>query len=433
MVDLLEGIRVIESASLYNGDRLGCLLGDLGADVIKVENPRGGDYIRDIVGQITSHHSPAHVQVNRNKRSLAVDLKSDGGLEVFWRLVSTADVFVDGNVAGVCDRLGIGYEAMRARQPKIIFCHYSGFGFEGPYARIPTHGMMPPALVGAFPVEVDDSGLTQRIPLLRGPQGSNHSGGEGTATGAIYGAYHVAAALVRAQKSGIGCFIDVASADAVAANAYINNTYVLNWDRIVDTSTIMNADDQANARYQFYQTRDGKFALLCAIEPKFWNRFCQVIGRPELGTRIGEQAIDYGASDLELRHELQAVFAQRDLAEWLTLAVEHQLPIGPAYRDFGEAADDPHVRARGVIHEGEHPHAGHFDYLMQPALVDGRAAEVHRPAPLLGEHTTEVLAEIGYDTVAIAAMKAEGVVSGVRADNEHLPDATRMNNAAGGR
>ena len=116
MSDLLAGIRVIESAALYNGDSLGMLLGDLGADVVKVESPFRGDYLRDFLGQITPHHSPAHVQVNKNKRSVALDLRKEAGREAFWRLLDTADVFVDGNAADACEKLGIGYAEQRARK-----------------------------------------------------------------------------------------------------------------------------------------------------------------------------------------------------------------------------------------------------------------------------------------------------------------------------
>ena len=118
MSDLLAGIRVIESAALYNGDSLGMLLGDMGADVIKVESPFRGDYLRDFLGQITPHHSPAHLQVNKNKRSVTLDLRKDAGREVFWRLLDTADVFVDGNAADACEKLGIGYEAQRPAQAR---------------------------------------------------------------------------------------------------------------------------------------------------------------------------------------------------------------------------------------------------------------------------------------------------------------------------
>jgi crotonobetainyl-CoA:carnitine CoA-transferase CaiB-like acyl-CoA transferase len=130
MSELLAGIRVLESAALFNGDTLGAHLADLGADVIKVESPHGGDYLRHFLGQITPGNSPAHVQANRGKRSIALDLRLDGDRETFWRLLETADVFVDGNAADACDRLGIGYAAQAAHKPEIVYCQYSGYGSE---------------------------------------------------------------------------------------------------------------------------------------------------------------------------------------------------------------------------------------------------------------------------------------------------------------
>ena len=188
---LLSGIRVLESAQLFNGDTLGALLGDLGADVIKIESPFRGDYLRDFLGQITPHNSPAHMQINKNKRSVALDLRKEQGREVFWKLLASADVFVDGNSADAMDKLGVGYQQQRARRPEIVYCQYTGYGATGPYATIPTHGQMMNAAAGATPVEMDQAGFVRP---RRGPQPFNGiaSGGEGTSAGATFAALHVA-------------------------------------------------------------------------------------------------------------------------------------------------------------------------------------------------------------------------------------------------
>ncbi|HTY29791.1 MAG TPA: CoA transferase, partial [Mycobacterium sp.] len=158
---LLSGIRVLESAQLFNGDTLGALLGDLGADVIKIESPFRGDYLRDFLGQVTPHNSPAHMQINKNKRSVALDLRKDRGRELFWKLLDTADVFVDGNSADAMEQLGVGYQAQKARRPEIVYCQYTGYGATGPYSTIPTHGQMMNAAAGATLVETDEEGFVR--------------------------------------------------------------------------------------------------------------------------------------------------------------------------------------------------------------------------------------------------------------------------------
>lgn len=415
---LLEGIRVVESAQLFNGDTLGMLLADLGADVVKVESPFRGDYLRDFLGQITPHHSPAHLHVNRNKRSLTLDLRTEEGRAVFWRLLDRADVFVDGNSADACDKLGIGYEAQRAHRPRIVYCQCTGFGSTGPYSTIPTHGQMMGASVGAFPLEVGDDGAVHRIKREL-YMGGIASGGEGTAAGAVYAAYHIAAALVRRERTGIGCFIDVAAGEAVLSAAWIGAIYNLNDHRITDRSGLMprrpdgTIEERVSAKYNFYETQDHRFLLFCCIEHKFWDNFCKAVGREDLLDAKDEaQPVDFGVGEDSdwLRTELQRIFRERTQAQWVELAATHDIALGPAAR-ASELTGDPHLRERGTIVETEHPQAGSFTDIMLPALVDGvRSSSLRRHAPALGEQTDEVLAELGYTAADVERMRAAGTV-----------------------
>jgi crotonobetainyl-CoA:carnitine CoA-transferase CaiB-like acyl-CoA transferase len=387
MSELLAGIRVLESAVLFNGDTLGAHLADLGADVIKIESPRGGDYLRHFLGQITPGNSPAHVQVNRGKRSIALDLRTDQGREVFWRLLDTADVFVDGNAADACDKLGIGYAAQSVRKPDIVYCQYSGYGSEGPYAAIPTHGQMMDALAGACPHRMGDDGLMRPAEHV-GPMRGMDTGGEGTAAGAIHAAFHVAAALVQRERTGRGAYIDVSGTDGVIGQAWIAASYALNEDRIADGRTMPRATSQGltGAKYQFYETSDGHAVLFCCIEPKFWENFCRAVDREDLLDRHERE---------DLRREVQKIMHGRTLAEWTALAAELDIALGPAPRSVLEAAADPHVRGRGVIHTQDHPKVGEFTYIGEVGRVAGQPYSVRRPAPDLGEHTDEILAELG--------------------------------------
>ena len=412
MSDLLAGVRVVECAVLFNGDSLGMLLGDLGADVVKVEQPGQGDYLRDMLGQIVPHHSPAHLQVNKNKRSVTIDLRADGGRDVLLDIARTADVFVDGFAGDALARLGVGYDDVRTVRPDIVWCQHSGFGSVGPYAAIPTHGQMMNALAAAIPLGVDDEGraaILDNGELMRGTT----SGGEGTAAGAVHAAFHVAAALVRRWRTGEGCFLDASAADAVVAAGWVGATYGLNQHRLTDRRGLRDPSEKpfTGAKYQFYRTTDGAFVLFCAIEPKFWRRFCEVVERPDLAEKNEDEGpVDFSHHDTWLRDQLQEVFLTRTQAEWVALAAKERLPIGPAHQGVPSLRDDPHLRTRQIVVEGDHPVAGSFTYVGEPVVVDGQPYEVRRPAPSLGEHTDEVLAELGYDDARIEQLKKDGVV-----------------------
>lgn len=412
---LLSGVKVLESAQLFNGDTLGALLGDLGADVIKIESPFRGDYLRDFLGQVTPHNSPAHLQVNKNKRSIALDLRREQGRDVFWRLLASADVFIDGNSADALDKLGVGYEAQRARRPEIVYCQYTGYGATGPYATIPTHGQMMNAAAGATLLEMDDDGFVQPY---RGPQSFNGiaSGGEGTAVGATFAALHVAAAIVQRQRSGKGCYIDVAASEAVIASAWIAATYQLNDERIADRRSLpapVNPAGTASAKYQFYRTSDDKFVLFCCIEPKFWQNFCRLADREDLVGESDSGPVDFAVAsdpDQTLRREIQKIIETRTQAEWVSLAAEHDLAIGPALQQ-NELRTDPQLMMRGAFIDAVHPVAGLFTHVTLPALVNGRrSTEIRYHAPALGEQTDEILAEIGLAPSEITTLRNAGVI-----------------------
>jgi crotonobetainyl-CoA:carnitine CoA-transferase CaiB-like acyl-CoA transferase len=417
MSELLRGVRVLESAMLFNGDTVGAHLGDLGADVIKVEGPPAGDYLRLFLGQVVPGQSPAHVQINRNKRSIGLNLRTDKGRNVFWQLLNTADVFVDGNAADACEKLGIGYEAQKTRKPDIVYCQYTGFGAHGPYAAIPTHGQMMNALAGATPRAMGDDGFMHPT-ASPGPMGGTESGGEGTAAGAIHAAFYVAAALVQRDRTGDGAYIDVSGYEGVIAQGWIAATYALNEAKMTDRSSLPAAGesggDTGSALYQHYQCADGQVLLFCCIEPKFWRNFCAVVDRPDLADAnqaAGGPGVDFAVGRSDLRVELQRIFATRPLAEWIRLASEHDIAMGPAYRSVVEASQtDPHYAARGTLHTSIHPEIGSYTYVKEAGLVAGQPYEVRHHAPAFGQHSVEILSELGMDRSEIDALTSEGVV-----------------------
>ncbi|MBN9110461.1 MAG: CoA transferase [Pseudonocardia sp.] len=392
---LLAGVRVLELGALTNGAYLGMLLADLGADVIKVESPGRGDYLRDILGQIAPHRSPSHEQMNRNKRSVALDLRSPDGLADFWRLHATADVVVDGYAGDTCARLGVGWEAQRERKPSIVYCQVTGLGTTPPYGMLPTHGRMMNALAGAKPHAMGADGLVRAVPDP-GPMDGTTMAGQGPFLAGHFGAQYILAALLRRDRTGRGCRIDVSGADAVVATAAQAVATELNDHLIRDRSTLPNKrdDESGSATYQYYETSDGRIVLLGALEPKFWQTFCRVAGRPDLADAVSGEA-DFASGRLDLRHEVQAVFHTRTLADWMALAREHLLPIVPAHRTVPEAAADPQLAARELFVRGDLGRGdGEFVYVGRPAVIDDAPFTLRRPAPALGEHTDEVLGSL---------------------------------------
>ncbi|MGE0384944.1 MAG: CaiB/BaiF CoA transferase family protein [Gammaproteobacteria bacterium] len=411
MSRLLEGVKVVEFGILFNGDTLGMLLGDLGAEIVKVEHPRYGDYLREMHGHLAPNWSPTHIQANKNKRSIGLDVRVPEGRELFFRLIEDADVFVDGLSTGACDRMGIGYVAQRARNPRIIYCQHSGFGTTGPYAALPTHGVMPVAIAGGKPVAMGDDGLvhpSRSYDLL----GGTTLAGEATTVGSVYAAMHIGAALHWRHGSGRGIRIDVASSDAALASALVGLSVNLNRDRLVDHDGMPASDgiEWRGAKYQYYQTRDGRYVLFACMERKFWVAFCRAIGRPDLdGGGDAAPHFDYGEDDGTLRREVQRIFHGRTLDEWMALAVANDLPLGPCHNSVAEVASDPQFGAREIFHAARHPAVGEFTYIGQPAIVDGQPFEVRRPAPAHGEHTREILLGLGVADSDIARLVREGV------------------------
>ena len=400
MIKLLEGVRVVECAVLFNGDQTSRLLGDLGATVIKVEAPGVGDYLRDFLGQITPHHSPAHMYVNRNKRSMTLNLRSDEGKAIFFDLIRTADIFIDGFAGDACTRLGIGYEQQRAVKPDIVYAQCSGFGATGPYAEIPTHGQMMGALGGGVSLGMGDDGLAKELGGMS----------DGTTVAATNTALTAVAALIQRDRTGEGAYIDGAGSDAVLATQWFHAIYEWNDARLTDRRGM--PQNGPSAKYHFYETSDNKFMLFCAIESKFWGNFCRAVGRDDLLSSNDESApVDFGsgAGGDSLAHVLQEIFHTRTQAQWTALALEADIALGPA-NQVADLRDDPHLKSRGIIHESVHPHAGPFTSVGWAAPVKGQPFAIEHPAPLLGEHTDEVLAELGLNQEQIARLHSAGIV-----------------------
>jgi len=398
---LLSGVRVVETGVLMTVDNLGRLLGDEGADVVKVESPQLGDYLRDIMVRFAPGWSAFHVMLNRNKRSVAIDARTDEGQRVLGRLIASADVFITGNVGTTNQKLGLDFEAVRRLNPGIVYCQATGFGAVGPYAEVPTHGMMMDELGGSTPALETVGGITRQVAVQQ------HRGSLGVVVGPLHAAFGVAAALVRRAKTGEGCYLDVSCADAVLAASWVDALATFNPSQVDPTGPT--SSPMESAKYQHYATKDGMFVLFCGIEAKFWDHFCAAVGRDDL--RAGHRrdvVVDFGQDEAELRAELQRIFSSRTLAEWMDVAVQYDIAMGPALQ-LADTRDDPHLDARRMIIIEEHPVIGRLETLGNPLCVAGTDFAI-RSAPSLGEHTDEVLADMGCTAAELAELRSAGVI-----------------------
>jgi len=391
---LLDGLRVVEVA-LLAPNMLGMHLADLGADVIKVEEPGRGDYTRAVGGSTLDGVSMLHVRWSRGKRSIAIDLRTPEGADVFRALVAVSEVVIEGLRAGALERRGLGYEALVQINPALVFASLSGFGQTGPYRDLATHGVAYDAYAGLAPPERTDDGF---------PTIPRRYHDIGTKAGALYATVGVLAAVLHARATGHGTRLDVAQADAAVA---------FNAGRVDELLASAEVPPQkggmtAAVRYQYYDTADGRVILFQASERHFFERFCRAVGREDLltgesGAEFGEHARD----DVVLRRALADIFVTRTQHEWVRFFIEHDVPGAPVNR-ASELLDDPQFEVR--LDPGEVPDGA--PRLVPTPILEGEPNRAAGPAPALGEHTDAILRDVlGYDLDRIAALRDGGVVT----------------------
>lgn len=395
-VTLLDGLRVVEVA-LLAPNMVGMHLADLGADVIKVEEPGRGDYTRSVGAAQQGGLSFLHLRWNRGKRSIAVDLRTAEGVDVFLDLVRRSEVIIEGLRAGALARRGVGYEELSVVNPAIVFCAVSGFGQTGPYRDLATHGVAYDAYAGLARPDHTDDGF---------PAIPSRYFDIGTQAGALYAALAVVAAVNRARATGQAAFLDIAQADAaVTWNAGRVETVLNGGD--VDASG--GGGLGAGVRYQYYATADDRHILFQASERHFFERFCHAIERDDLlSSGTGAEFGEHARGDVELRRELAGIFASRTQAEWVSFFVEHDVPGGPV-NTARQIVGDPQFQDRSRLIDQDHPVAGPLRLLGTP-IRTGEPPLPIGPAPSLGEHTDELLAELGYDEKKIAALRSAQAV-----------------------
>jgi crotonobetainyl-CoA:carnitine CoA-transferase CaiB-like acyl-CoA transferase len=401
-VSALAGLRVLDLSRLLPGGFCSLLLADLGADVIKVEDTGAGDYLRwappAYAGAEPSAAGAMFLALNRGKRSIRIDLKTEAGRGVLLTLVRDADVLLESFRPGVMDRLGVGWERLHAENPRLVYCAITGYGQDGPYRDRAGHDIDYLALTGLLGLSGDADGP----PVQSAGQVADLGGG------ALMAAFGVLAALRERDRSGEGQLVDVSMADGA-----------LSWLAMVAARAFAGAGAPRRGElelggallcYRPYRCAGGWVAL-GALEPKFWRAWCSGVGRDDLI----ERQFDRAGSPAHA--EVEAVFAARTRDEWAAFGAEHDCCLEPVL-DLDEALDSPLVRSRGMLVELDQPGVdGPVRQLGVPVKLSRTPGDPARaPGPALGEHTRAVLAEAGYDADAIARLEQAGAVAGPAAD-----------------
>jgi crotonobetainyl-CoA:carnitine CoA-transferase CaiB-like acyl-CoA transferase len=399
-VNALDGIRVLDLSRLLPGGFCSLLLADFGAEVLKVEDIGMGDYIRwsppYYEGVEDSAKSALFLALNRNKRSIRLNLKHERGKEVLLRLVRDYDVVLESFRPGVLDRLGVGYERMREENPGIVYCAISGYGQDGPLRDRSGHDMNYLGLVGLLGLTGDRDGP----PVQAAGQIADLGGG------ALMAAFGIMAALREREASGQGQMVDVSMADgalswlAMVAGQFFADGVVPKRGGLPLAGSLI--------CYRPYACADGHVTL-GALEPKFWQAWCRGVGREDL---IEKQ---FEAPGSDAHAEVERVFLERTRDEWTAFASEHDCCLEPVL-ELDEALDSELVRAREMVVELDQPGAAEpVRQLGVPVKLSRTPGGVHSPAPGLGEHTREVVEALGFDA---AALEEEGAVAGPAAGSQ---------------
>ena len=397
-MNLFDGVRVLDLSRMLAGPYGSMLLADMGAEVVKVEEPDGGDPMR-VMGPpfLDGGESAYFLSINRNKKSLALDLARPAGRAVFLELVAHADVVWENFRPGVMDRLGIGYSALARLNPRLIVCSISAYGQDGPYRDWPAFDLALQAMGGAMSI----TGEEGRRPVRMGLPMGDLAGG-------MFGAFAVAGSLFRRARTGQGAHVDLALLDCqVSLLTYMAQYF---WaDGHVPGP--MGSGHASVVPYQALATRDGHLIVAIFAE-KFWGGFCRAVERPEWqdDSRFATNR-DRVASRAALMTLVEAAFTARTTEDWLTRLHAAGVPAAPIL-GVDRVLADPQVNHRRMVVEVDHPRLGRLPTLGTPLKIDGAMELSATAAPRLGEHTDVVLADwLKYPVERVAGLRRDGVVA----------------------
>jgi len=391
-VGLLKNLTVVECSTFVTGPYAAALLADLGARVIKIESPPDGDPYRYFAPDPFFSFNFAHL--NRNKESLALDLKSSKGKEIGIELIKRADVFVENFRPGTAGRLGLGYDSLRALNPRLVYCSISAFGQSGPYANKPGFDTLGQAVSGLLSLLTDPD-----EPKVMGMAVSDYVTG-------LSAGYGILGALLGREKSGDGCRVETSLLQATLS--FIGETAA----GYMRTGLVPNRMARVKNAHAFAFVCKDKLpiAIHCSVPEKFWLALLKAADRMDLAEDPRFKTRDTRRQNYEaLESTLAPVFLTRSRAEWLQRLEADDVPIVPLY-NVAEALKDPQVRHLDLVEELAHPQAGKLQFVGCPVRYDGLTKEQSTPPPLVGEHSTAILEEMGYRQSTIDEIARTGIV-----------------------
>jgi crotonobetainyl-CoA:carnitine CoA-transferase CaiB-like acyl-CoA transferase len=388
-MEALEGIKILDLGRLLPFEYTTVILGDLGADVLKIEEPKHGDYMREMP-PINKKENIIFQMLNRNKKSMTLDLKKDKGKEIFLQLVKEYDVVFEGFRPKVMEKLGLGYERLKEINPKLVYCAATGYGQYGSYSQRPGHDINYISIAGILGTTGLDKPVIPGIPIA-------------DMTIGVYSALSILAAIIAREKSGEGQFIDISMTDCMLSFNIVNiaNYLVENKDApILDLRGGL-------PNYNVYETKDGKYISMGNLEYKFCKNFCDTVGRKDLIEEYESNLIDEKTE--YLKTELQKIFKEKNRDEWVKLFEGVDTCITPVY-SIEETLEDRLFKEREMITEVYHPIEGKVKQIASPIKFSKTKQKIKSYSPMLGEHTDLMLKSLGYDEKDIKYFRENNIV-----------------------
>jgi len=393
MTTPLIGIKVLELSRVAPGAYCGMILGDMGADILKIEEPRKPGLVGSGLSPIGegAEREAAYNALNRNKKSIVLNLKSGEAKKIFFKLAEKVDVVVEGFRPGVVKRLGVDYGAVKKINPGIVYCSISGYGQDGPYRDLPGHDLNYISIPGILSL----IGQRDGPPTIPGNLLADYAGG------GMHAALGILAALMARERTGKGQFVDIAMADGVLslmsreASVYFLSEVVPERGKTLLTGAVPD--------YNVYETKDGKYISIACLEPQFWNNLCQVLGREDL---IPHQTNEEKKE--EIFSSFREIFYTKTRDEWLTLLRQTDVCVAPV-NTLDEALSDPQVSHRQMVVEVDSPTVGKVKQVGISVKLSETPGQIRNLAPVLGQHTHEVLRDLGYSKEHIEELRNTGV------------------------